>query len=81
MADELGWMEFFWRDSHPWLKSMGYELRPRFRLGWIPSWITDSYSTLWEREDHIQYHKPRLMNVIRIRDGKQFMLKRVPKLP
>ncbi|KAK0464337.1 uncharacterized protein EV420DRAFT_1037382 [Desarmillaria tabescens] len=31
--------ETFWRDHTIWLKECGYELRPRFRLGWVASWI------------------------------------------
>ena len=30
--------ETFWRDRYDWLKEHGYELRPRFRPGWTPSW-------------------------------------------
>ncbi|KAJ7212912.1 hypothetical protein GGX14DRAFT_563958 [Mycena pura] len=33
--------EVYWRDHHDWLKESGYQLRPRFRPGWIPSWKTD----------------------------------------
>ncbi|KAK0464360.1 uncharacterized protein EV420DRAFT_1038122 [Desarmillaria tabescens] len=30
--------EIFWRDHAAWLKECGYELRPRLRPGWVPSW-------------------------------------------
>jgi len=30
--------EVFWCQHQPWLESCGYMLRPRYRLGWVPSW-------------------------------------------
>ena len=35
-----------WRDRHPMLKDEGYELRPRLRPGWKPSWIESGESPL-----------------------------------
>ncbi|KAF7315852.1 Protein kinase domain-containing protein [Mycena indigotica] len=35
---KLGEHELYWRDRYEWLKENGYELRPRFRPGWVPSW-------------------------------------------
>ncbi|KAK0188125.1 hypothetical protein F5146DRAFT_742893 [Armillaria mellea] len=37
-AAELLPGETFWRDHSGWLKECGYELRPRFQPGWVPSW-------------------------------------------
>jgi hypothetical protein len=31
--------EIYWRDHQKWLEGHGYMLRPRYRPGWIPSWI------------------------------------------
>ncbi|KAH9920130.1 kinase-like domain-containing protein [Fomitopsis serialis] len=31
--------EYFWRDRQPWLQERGYELRPRYRPDWKPSWL------------------------------------------
>lgn len=48
--------EIEWRDRQVWLESCGYMLRPRFRPGWIPSWISDPPSNsnnAWLREDWI----------------------------
>lgn len=28
-----------WKDKGPLLESRGYRLRPRYRVGWTPSWI------------------------------------------
>jgi hypothetical protein len=36
---DLNGFEVFWRDHQEWLSSIGYLLRPRFRPGWVPSWI------------------------------------------
>ncbi|KAF8901028.1 hypothetical protein CPB84DRAFT_1778282 [Gymnopilus junonius] len=77
-------LEIFWRDLHPWLQSVGYELRPRFRPGWVPSWLAVPSTSImeeWRREDRILLYNGSLMDVVRIQDGKQFMLKRIPKHP
>ncbi|KAK0201961.1 hypothetical protein DFS33DRAFT_1442824 [Desarmillaria ectypa] len=42
--------EIFWRDHAAWLKECGYELRPRFRPGWVPSW-TGTNKHPYEFED------------------------------
>ncbi len=48
--DELTVEETFWRDTQPFLVTHGYELRPRFRPGWIPSWTGTDANPL-SRED------------------------------
>lgn len=30
--------EVWWRDHQEWLKGRGYMLRPRYRVGWVPTW-------------------------------------------
>jgi len=41
-----------WRDIYHFLVGHGLELRPRYRLGWIPSWLgTDREE--WTCEDGI----------------------------
>ncbi|KAK0244053.1 hypothetical protein EDD85DRAFT_1017806 [Armillaria nabsnona] len=42
--------EIFWHKHATWLKECGYELRPRFRPGWVPSW-TITKKELYECED------------------------------
>jgi len=32
--------ELFWRDHYQWLEASGYQLRPRFKPGWMPSWLS-----------------------------------------
>ena len=38
-SHELRDREVFWRDHYDWLKERGYLLRPRYRPGWVASWI------------------------------------------
>ena len=38
--EDLSSHEIIWRDRQPFLESKGYMLRPRFRPGWTPSWLT-----------------------------------------
>ena len=35
---ELSKGEKYWRDHYDWLLQCGYQLRPRYRPGWVPSW-------------------------------------------
>ncbi|KAJ7186575.1 hypothetical protein C8R46DRAFT_852002, partial [Mycena filopes] len=30
--------EWFWVDNQPFLLAHGYQLRPRYQPGWVPSW-------------------------------------------
>ena len=34
--------ELFWRDQFDWLLQSGYELRPRYRPNWVPSWLNET---------------------------------------
>lgn len=46
--------EEWWRDHYDWLKSKGYELRPRYRPGWTPSWkVTGRRRSRLSSEDHV----------------------------
>lgn len=36
--EDLATREHFWVDHQPFLLSRGYQLRPRYDPGWIPSW-------------------------------------------
>lgn len=45
-----------WVHIQPWLQSKGYMLRPRFRVGWTPSWLNGTSSTSLSRcEDTIRH--------------------------
>lgn len=42
--------EAWWRDRYDLLLSRGYQLRPRLRPGWVPSWTTNG-KEIWSCED------------------------------
>lgn len=45
-----------WVHIQPWLQSKGYMLRPRFRVGWMPSWSNGTSSTPMQHcEDSIRH--------------------------
>ncbi len=49
---QLSEPEAWWRDYQQWLEEVhGYMLRPRYRPGWQPSWITDPQKPKYECED------------------------------
>ncbi|KAF8480691.1 hypothetical protein JB92DRAFT_3085892 [Gautieria morchelliformis] len=66
--------ERFWIALQPWLASCGYMLRPRYRPGWVPSWLGTNQDR-FECEDGIGHQHPRLLDAIRTSDGKLVMLK------
>lgn len=45
--------EAFWVDIQPMLFQRGYQLRPRYRPGWIPSWLksTKTITEIYDYED------------------------------
>jgi len=51
--DILDKQESKWRDLYHYLLERGFMLRPRYSLGWIPSWIGKSCEP-WECEDAIE---------------------------
>lgn len=55
--EQLDSSEIFWRDIQPWLQSRGYQLRRRYRPGWIPAWKQRKTSLFWwEFEDSMKAH-------------------------
>ncbi|KAF9544086.1 hypothetical protein CPC08DRAFT_716571 [Agrocybe pediades] len=38
--------EYIWRDHYDWLLENGYQLRPRYAPGWVPSWKASGKSRL-----------------------------------
>lgn len=64
-----------WVDRQPWLLQRGYELRPRFRPGWAPSWRRLAWMPSWaqwgyfdpfEREDSLSLDVCALASLTRI---------------
>ncbi|KAJ6602693.1 kinase-like domain-containing protein [Mycena vulgaris] len=70
--------ELFWVASQPLLLAQGYQLRPRYRPDWIPSWTLKT-NPRQEYEDNLSLELNYLvLDATRIRDGKKVALKRVP---
>ncbi|KAJ7630012.1 kinase-like domain-containing protein [Mycena polygramma] len=68
--------ERFWVNMQPFLLAQGYQLRPRYRPDWIPSWtVQKNFSQ--EYEDNIASHPDSVLDATRIHDGQKVILKRV----
>ncbi|OCH90194.1 hypothetical protein OBBRIDRAFT_826068 [Obba rivulosa] len=68
--------EIWWRDHQLWLQERGYQLRPRFSPGWIPSWKgTDK--KWWECEDGLSPSIFRVLDAVRTSDGAMVSLKQI----
>lgn len=52
---ELAKHEAFWVDLQPMLLQRGYQLRPRYQPGWIPSWLKLSKprANIFKHEDAV----------------------------
>ncbi|KAH9045898.1 kinase-like domain-containing protein [Lactarius deliciosus] len=68
--------EVWWRDQYDDIKLCGYQLRPRYSPGWVPSW-KHSNDDFFAREDGQPCLLRAAMDAIRIHDGKRVMLKKV----
>ncbi|KAF6757918.1 kinase-like domain-containing protein [Ephemerocybe angulata] len=69
-------LEVYWRDKYEWLLNLGYQLRPRYRPGWIPSWKLNPRLFVLSCEDSVTQHG-KLCDALRISDGSQVMMKTV----
>ncbi|KAF7357872.1 Protein kinase domain-containing protein [Mycena venus] len=76
---ELSEVETYWRDHHDWLKASGYELRPRFRPGWEPSWKADPRKTSFTSEDAWRLTNGAVIDAVRVSDNTNVVLKRINK--
>lgn len=47
---KLNGSERRWAAYQPWLKTLGYNLRPRYQPGWSPSWLTSGISALYSED-------------------------------
>ncbi|TDL21677.1 hypothetical protein BD410DRAFT_724031 [Rickenella mellea] len=75
---DLNTAELWWRDRGDVLKQHGYMLRPRYRVGWKPSWL-DTGDNVMDAEDGVNI-SVRTMDATRISDGSLVMLKKVSRL-
>ncbi|KAJ3874225.1 kinase-like domain-containing protein [Lentinula edodes] len=74
--EELWDFEIFWRDHYDWLKDRGYLLRPRYRPGWVASWIGTTTEAPRCEDNLVQPLFPLNLDAIRVADGKPVMLRR-----
>ncbi|RDB17155.1 hypothetical protein Hypma_001985 [Hypsizygus marmoreus] len=77
-ADQLDPQELKWRDRYIFLRERGYELRPRYRPGWTPSWIGTSLER-WKCEDAVDAVYPMLLDARSVKDGRQLCIKMITK--
>ncbi|KAL5536309.1 hypothetical protein ACEPAF_130 [Sanghuangporus sanghuang] len=68
--------EIVWRDRFKMLEQLGYLLRPRFRPGWVPSWLNTNKRPLL-CEDSLFNPVPKLIDATRISDGRKVIIKAV----
>ncbi|KAJ3473918.1 hypothetical protein NLI96_g12754 [Meripilus lineatus] len=70
--------ETWWRDRYEMFLSNGYQLRPRLRPDWVPSWIANGKRPM-QSEDFfcLITLKNNIVDAMRTSDGKQVLLKKV----
>jgi len=77
VAAELSTSEKKWRDRHAMLKLEGYELRPRLRPGWIPSWLDSGADPLECEDGELLPPRSKLVDAIHEATGKTVYVKEV----
>ncbi|KAG9124820.1 hypothetical protein FRC07_010120 [Ceratobasidium sp. 392] len=65
-----------WVSMQPYLLSKGYQLRPRYRPGWVPSWKNTGASP-YDCEDSINSLPVRVLDATRINDEHQVVIKMI----
>ncbi|KAJ7661728.1 kinase-like domain-containing protein [Mycena rosella] len=69
--------EAFWVDHQPFLLAQGYQLRPRYRPDWVPSWsLTPNRDNQYE--DSLDLIFTCVLDATRVHDSKKVILKCVP---
>jgi len=72
--EELSDAEKRWVSFQPYLSSKGYQLRPRYRPGWIPSWkLTGAHP--YDCEDSSNALPVRVLDATRIEDQRPVVIK------
>ncbi|KAL5536313.1 hypothetical protein ACEPAF_134 [Sanghuangporus sanghuang] len=70
--------ERWWRDRYSFLMKYGYQLRPRFRPGWTPTWVRKKRDPLLCEDGYRNFH-PKVIDAVRVSDGTKVAIKRVPR--
>ncbi|EIW87431.1 hypothetical protein CONPUDRAFT_134578 [Coniophora puteana RWD-64-598 SS2] len=68
--------EVWWAERYQWLKDRGYELRPRYRPGWTPSW-RGTKKQFYQCEDGHCFVDTNLADAVCVKYGKFVMLKKI----
>ncbi|KAF8675674.1 Protein kinase domain [Rhizoctonia solani] len=74
--EELSEAEKNWVHFQPYLVSKGYQLRPRYRPGWVPSWKL-SGANPYDCEDSIDSLPTRVLDAVRIKDDLRVVIKMI----
>lgn len=77
-ADTLSLQESKWRDNYHYFLDHGFELCPRYRPGWIPSWIGTGRHEL-RCEDGFPAIFPLVMNAIQVDRARAVCIKMIRK--
>ncbi|KIJ37024.1 hypothetical protein M422DRAFT_232015 [Sphaerobolus stellatus SS14] len=72
---KLNGSEQFWANFQPWFESQGYMLRPRYRPGWLASWLRTDELGPAETEDWVASTSSKVMDAVRISDNSLVILK------
>ncbi|KAJ8509195.1 hypothetical protein ONZ45_g8608 [Pleurotus djamor] len=70
--------ELFWRDHYDWLLERGYELRPRYKPDWQPSW-KGKKKRWYHCTDSLRPFHNSVLDATRTSDGELVVLKRTNK--
>ncbi|RPD53215.1 hypothetical protein L226DRAFT_503286 [Lentinus tigrinus ALCF2SS1-7] len=71
-------LEVYWHERYEWLNKAGYQLRPRYRPDWVPSWQASKKSR-WDVEDGVTVEVGRIMDAVMTKDGTIVVIKRIQK--
>ncbi|KDN38113.1 hypothetical protein RSAG8_09709, partial [Rhizoctonia solani AG-8 WAC10335] len=63
-----------WVQHQPYLLEKGYQLRPRYRPGWVRSWEGTNRNPR-VCEDSLTIQSFKIMDAVRVRDGKRVIIK------
>ncbi|RDX54901.1 hypothetical protein OH76DRAFT_1429087 [Lentinus brumalis] len=74
----LSGLEVYWRDRYNWLHTVGYQLRPRYKPDWIPSWQASKRSR-FKCEDGVRPPVERVIDAVRTKDSTPVTIKRILK--
>ncbi|TFY54587.1 hypothetical protein EVG20_g9649 [Dentipellis fragilis] len=66
--------ERWWRDRRQYLVSRGYDLRPRYHAGWVPSWKNTRRDPTF-CEDYIMLEGPHVIDAVRVVDSVRVSIK------